>query len=446
MLPDLELPRPERLGRIVPPVIVGRMTMEELANRYLDESRHRLGAETIRTYRNALRSAKGLVVDGASVLELDVHGMAQGWAQKVHDAIRVRSGGAMADKFAKLVGAAHRHAANRGVDLPPSPWGTIERYGSPPLEIDFPEGWLVDVLEVIELAHAEGKRLTHPRKRTPAALPRKVADYYTICLCTGARPWCEVLPLRWRDVEASTIRFAFSKGDKKRRKRIRKIPLELLCSRAREALERQRSESEWVWPGRWPDKHSGDTKFAEWWVPFRDFAAAHVQMTDAHGAPLDLYRAGRHGFASHLGDLGFAPHIIAELLGHKDHRSQARYKHLSGRHLLAPARELAASLERGGGKHMVKEPGVVAERLERAIDWLERRAKARAALFGEHGRVQIKRRDSDDLYSAHAIKSWKVGERQPPNDVVHQITLQIGIGVGWVFGEGPDELPEVRVV
>lgn len=451
------LPAPLRFAQITPPVIVGRLTIEQLANQYLEESKRtdRLTDESRRTYGNGLKAAARLRIDGMSITEYDVQDVGPGFPQRAHDAIREASGGATADKFAKLMGAAHRYAANRGVNLPPNPWRSIERYGSPAPEIDFPAGWLLDALEVIERAKEEGK-LLHPRTGRESRLPSHVADYYTFCLCTGARPWCEVLKLRWCDLDEArgTITFAFSKRKKGEKRRIRKLPLEVLCTRGREVLERQRSASEWVWASPAdPSKHSGDTRFAEWWVPFRTWAAELIPIVDVEGEPLCLYEAGRHAFASHLHELGFSRSLISEFLGHRDDKVTARYVHQSTRPLVAPARLVAASLQERGSNSMgesARKPGLVLERLRRAIDWLERRARATAALEGvESSGLQIRKDDGEGIYSDAAIKSWKIGKREPSLAVLHQIALQIGGGVSldWFVGVGPDDaLPELRVV
>ncbi len=442
------LPAPRRFAQIARPVIVGRVTVGELAEHYLDRCpTERLGAESKRTYGVGLRAASRVVIEGISVTEHDVHAVTSGWAQRVHDAIRERSGGATADKFTKLMSAAHRFAANRGADLPPNPWGSLERYGSPAPEIDFPAGWLLDALDVIEQAK-EGA-LRHPRKkRHVAGLPGHVADFYTLCLCTGARPWCEILKLRWADIDerAGTITFAFSKRKKGERRRIRKLPLEVLCTRGREALERQRSSSEWVWPGQDPSTHCGDTRFAEWWVPFREYAATLIPFVDVEGAPLCLYEAGRHAFASHLHELGFPEHTISEFLGHRDSRVTARYIHKGTRHLVAPARMLAASLERGKVEAAaIERPGLVLERLRRAIDWLERRAKAEA-LAGGSSAITVVNEKTGSPFSEAAIKSWKLGKREPSLSALHQIAIQLGVSLGWFVGEGPDDqLPELQL-
>lgn len=451
------LPEPGRFSAVAEPVVIAKISLRDLAERYLVGSRHRLSRETERTYRVGLKAAEDLVVDGGLVLERDVHDVTQGWAQRVHDAVRERSGGATADKLAKLLGAAHRFAANRGENLPPNAWGQIERYGSPQLEIHFSAGWLVDALEVIELAVAQAG-LEHPTHGRPVPLPGEVGDFFTFGLTTGARPWCEIRRLRWADIDEAkgTITFAFSKGDKRRSKRLRKIPLSILCQRGRDALARQRERagaSPNVWPGRDPKRPAGETKFARWWVPFRIFAAKHINMADAHGEPLDLYRASRHAFASHMGDLGFPPHLIAEFLGHTDHRSQARYVHLSGRHLQAPAKELAASLDRRQMQAAVAidtAPGLVPERLALALEWIERQNKVSALLH--RPQIEILKADGEP-YSARTWASWRQygrgvaytgGARKPDDIATHQIALAIGISVGWLYGEGGDELPEVR--
>lgn len=90
----------------------------------------------------------------------------------------------------------------------------------------------------------------------------------------------------------------------------------------------------------------------------------------------------------------------------------------------------------------VQRPGVVVERLERAIEWLEKRCKANALFGRTPTELQIHKKDGS-VYSEAAIASWKRGGREPDTSVVHQIAMQIGISVGWLFGEGPDALPDV---
>lgn len=156
---------------------------------------------------------------------------------------------------------------------------------------------------------------------------RDVADLIFLLMLTGARLG-EIRTLRWTEVEATRLNLADSKTG------ARQI---VLGSHAIAILKRRRgyrSKSEWVFPS--PMKRKKPRQDIYWsWCRIRDEAGldASIRIHDL-----------RHSYASHALMGGATMMVTGALLGHRRLSTTNRYAHLSGKHLLAAAQQVASRI------------------------------------------------------------------------------------------------------
>jgi len=393
-----------------------------LIDEFVDYSRPRKSAGTLEAYAKWAKAAARAKVDGLDVLSIEARRLAPGICQRHHDEISRASGDATADNVAKLCSAAWTHAERRGARLQQNPWKGVKRHGSKPPPLKFPAGWLRDFLDLLERAHAEG------------VISRMVADYFTIGGSIGARVWCEVRSLRWADIREAdgTIVFESSKEG------ARSVPLELLGARGRAALERQRNDTPWVWPGRGGKAPIGETTIAKHWPTIREYAQQQgLMFATLEGEPLRMHDL-RHAFASYcVAELKLNKSVVGQLLGHEDGRSTDRYTHWSAEHLRAPAAEIAAGI---GGISM--DAGQQEERLGLDTDRLAR-------VIRELGESDVGAKADRHVaaklgVSERTVNSWRTGEKKPPFETLHRLAKMRGCKPSFFFFGESDQLPKLR--
>lgn len=400
------------------------MTVDDLIEDFLSWSARSKRPGTISNYRHV---QAGLERSGG-VLTMQAGACRAGWAQQVHDKITVESGPSAADSAAKLLSAAWTHALRRGAKIPPNPLAAVRRHGTKPPRVRFGRGWLGQAMDSFRDAAKDG------------AIWAQAADFFTVLACTGARAWCEALPLRWDEINEreGVIDFPHSKEE------ARSIPIELLGDRGWAAIERQRGLSDrWVWPGRTAEVKRGDTTMYREWRRWLEYAeAGGFCVRDLDGKRLTPHSL-RHAFISECITVRLMPpNVVGQLVGHVDTRSTDRYTHWSAEHLRGPAREIAAA--RGGPRMgaAAKTLGIDGARLDKAILELGGRRKAEAD-EAVAARVGV---------TARAVTSWRSGARVPPHRVIHTLARWIAeetgwspaLAIGWLYGEGQDDLPPRR--
>ena len=184
--------------------------------------------------------------------------------------------------------------------------------------------------------HVAGKKgliddVSHPKdtKKLPAVINQsELKQFFTVIknikhktmlmvvLDTGMRP-SEVAKLRIEDIDSKrmVIHIRRAKGKKDRYANLSPQLLQLL----REYWLARRPQ-EWLFPGRYPDRHVCSTHLSNMCRDYRMRAKMRKAVTP---------RMMRHTFATMLLDAGENIRKIQILLGHRSLKTTARYTHVS---------------------------------------------------------------------------------------------------------------------
>lgn len=150
------------------------------------------------------------------------------------------------------------------------------------------------------------------------------AEIIRLLLLTGCRK-CEIVCLRWSEVQGDTIRLADSKTGPRN---------VFLCTRARVILERQpKSGSKYVFPALTNPLQVRSTELSLWRKVRKEAGLEGVRLHDL-----------RHTFASYAVIRGVSLPVVSRLLGHTKTSMTLRYAHVRDRDTEAAAERVGTAM------------------------------------------------------------------------------------------------------
>jgi integrase len=194
--------------------------------------------------------------------------------------------------------------------------------------------------------HAEAKRKRYLTRVELERLSRALADHddqdaadiFRLLLLTGARRG-EVLSAKWDDFDLQKAVWT-KLGATTKQQTDHVVPLSPPALQV--IASRQRTDSEFLFPGRYGEAHRVEVK-ANW---RRICKAAKISGLRIH----DL----RHSYASIAASSGVSLHAIGELLGHTQPSTTHRYAHLFDDHLRQATTRIGAVITGGKSAEIVK--------------------------------------------------------------------------------------------